>query len=167
MSGTRSLVTHERFVDMAATSIDFRLSPQDEGALRDHLARCPGCAQAAAALWQDAAILGRQPRVDAPWAVQDAVLRAAGAGHAMGRSSGRPSIGLMLGLALPIVAEEGRVRGRERAQHARPPAPDQTQPVTVVRPSQSPRRATEPPATPAREPRGRPRSAPTGRRWAT
>lgn len=62
---------HDRALEMAATAIDFELTPAEVGELEAHLAACPTCARRGAALRADASALRRpltllpSPRVDA------------------------------------------------------------------------------------------------------
>lgn len=51
------MISHDRTLSLAATSIDFPLSPDDRGALDDHLDACSRCRGAAGLLRHDAARL--------------------------------------------------------------------------------------------------------------
>ena len=91
---------HEQALALVAASLDFRLSPEEQHALREHLATCGSCAAAAARMRQDAAFLAAMPPRDAPAAVRDAVVRAA----VSRRGPGRPALGFAFGALALVVA---------------------------------------------------------------
>lgn len=94
---------HDRFLALAATAIDFRLSPEDQHALREHLATCPSCPRFAASLRDDAAALTHLPIRDTPLPIRFAVQRAAAARSPLGR----PSLTLVLATGALLVALVG------------------------------------------------------------
>jgi anti-sigma factor RsiW len=57
---------HDRFIDLAAASIDFELSPAERAELDGHLTTCAPCRSFAAALRADARALGDLPRITVP-----------------------------------------------------------------------------------------------------
>jgi hypothetical protein len=57
---------HQRFRELAATAIDFSLSPAEEAALNAHLAECVPCRRHAAVLAADATRLRSLERLEAP-----------------------------------------------------------------------------------------------------
>jgi hypothetical protein len=71
------VTTHDDYLVLAATAIDFPLSADEQRGLAAHLAACPSCAQDAAALRGDAARLSRFGETDAPSEIRAAVAAAA------------------------------------------------------------------------------------------
>ena len=82
------MIGHERALDLAATAIDFELSPADRSALEGHLASCPTCPSEGAALLGDADRLRALRPVPPP----------AWVGRAIGRR--RRPVGLVLSFVL-------------------------------------------------------------------
>src|SRR5262245_34491541 len=52
---------HERFLELAATAIDFDLTPPEAAELERHLAACVDCRRSAAAMRQDARVIAAMP----------------------------------------------------------------------------------------------------------
>jgi hypothetical protein len=71
------MTEHQRFLALAATSIDFRLTPDEQHALRAHLAGCDSCGATVRGMLDDATRLAAAPQPAAPAAVRDALIRAA------------------------------------------------------------------------------------------
>jgi hypothetical protein len=131
---TNDARSHDRYLELAATAIDFPLSPAEGRELQAHLATCERCAMAAIAIRRDATGMSQLRRQDAPLAIRDAVTRAA----TSGRGIGRPSPGPLLGIALLVLAVAGSafVAGSLLDRRS---VPDATMPATVERASPAPR----------------------------
>ena len=69
------MLNHTRALDLAATAIDFELSPGDQRALREHLAACSPCRTSADALHRDATRLAALPTIPPPAWVAHAIGR--------------------------------------------------------------------------------------------
>jgi hypothetical protein len=86
------MIGHDRALDLAATAMDFRLSPDERLSLDAHLSSCSACRIEAAGMRRDADRLRALPPVPPPaWVV-----------HAIGRR-GRP-FGLVLAFALLVLS---------------------------------------------------------------
>jgi hypothetical protein len=147
---------HERALTLAAAAIDFRLSPEEQHELAAHLAGCPSCSVAAAAMRADAAALARAPRLDAPASVRRAVMRAA-----TSRSGGaRPSPVLAFALIALVLAMVGGafVGGSLLQRDDRTP-----QPSLLGYPDRSPSLEPRPPTTERPRPTPRPTPAASAR----
>ena len=68
------MIDHQRFRELAATSLDFELTSSESATLAGHLATCPACRHFAAALGADKDAFRLLPRRDAPTRVADAVM---------------------------------------------------------------------------------------------
>jgi hypothetical protein len=99
------MIDHDRAEYLAASSVDWPLSDDEEIELQDHLRTCPACRRMAAAMRSDAARLRELPRRDPPERVRHAV-RAAAAGR---RSNTR--LWLVLAAALIVALPIGGVIG--------------------------------------------------------
>jgi hypothetical protein len=64
---------HDRFEQLAASSLDFPLSDAESAELREHLARCIACARFEAALRLDADAAATRPKENAPARVRAAI----------------------------------------------------------------------------------------------
>ena len=71
------MISHERFLELAATAIDFELEPEERAELDRHLAECDSCRRTAEAFRDDAATIayGPGPRLESGQSV--AILAAA------------------------------------------------------------------------------------------
>ena len=65
---------HQRCIELAAASIDFPLSPDEQRSLRTHLALCDSCTVTVRGLRDDAMRLAAAPHLTAPVAVRNAVI---------------------------------------------------------------------------------------------
>ena len=80
---------HERCIELAAASIDFQLSPDEQHALRTHLAICDTCSVTVRGIRDDATRLAAAPHQEAPAAVRAGVIGATARRGAAGRRSSR------------------------------------------------------------------------------
>ena len=71
------MISHERFLELAAAAIDFELEPEERAELDRHLAECDSCRRTAEAFRDDAATIayGPGPRLESGQSV--AILAAA------------------------------------------------------------------------------------------
>ena len=69
------MLNHARALDLAATALDFELSPPDQRALREHLATCSPCRTSADAFHRDATRLAALPTIPPPAWVAHAIGR--------------------------------------------------------------------------------------------
>jgi hypothetical protein len=139
---------HQRCIELAAASIDFRLSADEQHALRTHLAICDSCSLTVRGIRDDATRLAAAPHPAAPATVRDTVIGAAA--RRSGRTSGLRWAVLATMLAAVLVAGSfvaGSVVDRLRG----PQVPAPTLPTTVQRstPAPSDQQALRPTATPA------------------
>ncbi len=135
MNRQPSQAEHERCLDLAAASIDFQLSPEEQQVLRSHLAICDSCSLTVRGMRDDATRLAAAPHPAAPAAVRDAVFGAAT------RRSG-PRSGLrwpLIATALALTLLAGAyVAGAMVDRFRGPVQPAPTLPTTVVRTSPAP-----------------------------
>ena len=96
------MTDHQRFLALAAASIDFRLTPEEQHALRTHLADCDSCSLTVRALLDDSARLAAVPQPPAPAAVRDALIRASTRRPGHGGAMRWPLVAAML--AVLVVA---------------------------------------------------------------
>ncbi|MCU0483367.1 MAG: hypothetical protein MUC54_03720 [Chloroflexi bacterium] len=145
---------HSRALELAATRLDFALTPVEAAELEAHLVVCATCARGAGGLHADAAALRRPAELATSYRL-DAAIGAAIAGRAARRSSGQYLVLLaatvLLLVAMLGVAAAGASFLRERLATVVVPSP--SAPAVVVVPSPTPQAATEPPSpTPAQTP---------------
>ena len=69
---------HQRCIELAAASIDFRLSPDEQHILRTHLAICDTCSATVRGIRDDASRMAAAPHPAAPDSVRDALIGATG-----------------------------------------------------------------------------------------
>lgn len=91
---------HQRTLELAASSIDFRLTPDEQQLIRTHLLRCDSCSVTVRGFRDDATRLAAMPHADAPAAVRTAVVGATV--KRSGRASGMrwPLVAAMLAVSL-------------------------------------------------------------------
>jgi hypothetical protein len=153
---------HDRFAELAAAALDFRLAPADAAELEGHLAGCASCARIAASLRADTAALRRPVGLLPSRRVDDAVY-AAIAGRDPRASSSQRMLVLVAATVLLLVALLGVAAAGAFILRAWPTlptvvVPPPSAPAVVVDASPAPNRSpapevtTKPPASPVRSP---------------
>jgi anti-sigma factor RsiW len=89
---------HARITDLAATAIDFELTPDETDELERGLEACPACRRRAVSMRATAGRLGQRAPLDTPERVRSVVLR----GAAGGRRQPARSFGLLLAATLTV-----------------------------------------------------------------
>jgi hypothetical protein len=140
------MIDHDRAEYLAASSVDWPLSDDEEIELQDHLRTCPSCRRMAAAMRSDAARLRELPRRDPPERVRHAV-RAASLGR---RSNTR--LWLVLAAALIVALPVGGAIGLgalTNQPHLPRVSQGATTPSAAPSPTASPASSVSPSASPS------------------
>ena len=141
---------HQRCIELAAASIDFRLSADEQHILRTHLATCDSCGTTVRGIREDATRLAATPHPAAPATVRNALIGATG--RRAGRASGMRWALLATVLAALLVVGSfvagsvvERIRNHDLPAPTLPAIVDRSTPAPAPTDQQAPR----PTATPA------------------
>ena len=130
---------HQHFLELAAASVDFGLTADEQHALRTHLVVCDACSLTVRAILDDASRLAAAPHPATPVAVRDAVIRASAGRSSRGAPMRWPLVAAMF--AVLLVAGSfvvGSVMLRQQGTLPAPTLPTVADRATVE-PSRTPR----------------------------
>jgi hypothetical protein len=155
---------HDRALELAASSIDFTLAPEERGWLADHLEGCPDCRRASEAFRDDARAVERLPDASAPDRVRVRLLAAVHGPPA--RQPPRLLAPVAAGAIAVALIGVLVIRGNQATP---PPVGASATPTVAPTPTQSPAPASMPaspiPSAPSSEPSPSTGGAPAPLRW--